>query len=326
MPVIITTESKACTRYANHPLMRQYGALTFFDIETMGLSPQKNPVILCGIMTLTTTHLEVTQLFCQSPEDEREMLLELSTRCPETAVLLTYNGASFDIPYINARMKKLGIPHQLPKTSVIDMLQWARKALPDLSTYTLKTIERVLGIHRDDPFSGAECVEKYNRYLRTGTEELMLEICRHNYEDVLNMAPLLALYDLLLDRKFPMQLPQHILIAGNIYWLAPADVRNQRMILSGSSRNTASLPISLHCGGATLELDQHDLRAYLPVLQFDYPAKNSLYLDCDAIPGYTAMSFNEHTLQEKSGFLLRTNNSDLTASLSSALSKLMALA
>ena len=73
--------------------------------------------------------------------------------------------------------------------------------LPD---YKQKTIERFLGLSRNDTFSGGELIEVYQNYLKTPDEQAMFFLKQHNYEDVLGMTGLIAIrsYRKLFDGAF----------------------------------------------------------------------------------------------------------------------------
>ena len=51
----------------------------------------------------------------------------------------------------------------------------------------LKTVEKFIGIEREDTIDGGLSVELYNKYLQTSSEDLKEKIMLHNYEDVLNL-------------------------------------------------------------------------------------------------------------------------------------------
>jgi hypothetical protein len=59
----------------------------------------------------------------------------------------------------------------------------------------LKTLERFLGIDREDPFTGGELIEVYREYARTEDEQLAKALLLHNGEDIENMPALLCIED-----------------------------------------------------------------------------------------------------------------------------------
>lgn len=112
-------------------------------------------------------------------------------------LIFTYNGHAFDIPYLNHKYKSNGFDYQIPLYYDFDILRVARAnrthlKLPD---YKLKTIERFLGISREDAISGKESVEMYFDYLSSKDDDLKNKILLHNYEDILNIVDLFAIFD-----------------------------------------------------------------------------------------------------------------------------------
>ena len=92
-------------------LMEQYFhnmRIGVFDIETMGLSPEHSPLILSGMLTVEPDgRCLVTQHFAESYDDEVLILETLRRDFDNVDFLLTYNGKSFDLPFIEKRADKL---------------------------------------------------------------------------------------------------------------------------------------------------------------------------------------------------------------------------
>lgn len=112
-------------------------------------------------------------------------------------LIFTYNGHAFDIPYLNHKYKSNGFDYQIPLYYDFDILRVARanRAHLKLPDYKLKTIEKYLGICREDTISGKESVEMYFDYLSSKDYELKNKILLHNYEDILNIVDLFAIFD-----------------------------------------------------------------------------------------------------------------------------------
>lgn len=62
-----------------------------------------------------------------------------------------------------------------------------------MERYNLKTVEKFLGVHREDQIDGGISVELYCKYLETRNEEIKDIIMLHNYEDVLNLPKIFKL-------------------------------------------------------------------------------------------------------------------------------------
>lgn len=280
-------------------------SLVFMDIETLGLSRRRDPIILIGAMHLGDEGGFMNQYFAQSLSDEKEILQALIQSLPIDCPLITYNGRSFDIPYINHRLGVHGISYRIPPGQGIDLMYWAKNALPAAPRHTLKAVEAAMGIHREDILSGAECVEQYVRYLKTKDPELAIDICRHNYEDILHMAPLLQLYPLLPAGSVLRELPFYLTIEQRNFWIETHTFKNGFLSLEGSADREVPRDAINYTGSASLQIVKRKLSASLPVIEFMYPAPGSLFIDCDRIPGFEAQPFNSLTLEEKMGLLVR---------------------
>lgn len=299
--------------------------LIFLDIETMGLSRQRDPIILIGIMLLGSKDGVLIQHFCQTPADEKEMLTAVIRSIPPGSMVVTYNGRAFDIPYINQRLTLHDIPLQIPAARNIDLMYWARKALPAAPRHTLKAVEIALEIHREDTLSGADCVQQYQSYLKTKEPSLAEEICRHNFEDILHMAPLLQLYAMLPAHSPLRSLPFCLTLERQDFWMEAPLYKNGFLSLSGSSEGMGARGAVSYSGSASLEILKGRLVSALPAIEFTYPEPESLFIDPDRIPGLLPHPFNMLPLEEKMALLVRRGSCYDPDALSSVLNRLLQL-
>lgn len=302
----------------------EYTPLVFLDIETLGLSRQRDPIILIGLMHLKNSDGVLQQFFCEDPAEEKEMLQAALSSIPPEALLVTYNGRAFDIPYINHRLARYAFTYRIPPCRGIDLMHWARKALPDAPRHTLKDVEKALGILREDVLSGGECVQQYLQYLRTGETQLAEDICGHNFEDILHMAPLLQLYAMLPYSSRQSPLPFYVTLLNQNIWLEVPVYRNGFLSLQGAAAFRDGGDAVNYTGSASLEIIKGNLTCSLPVIEFPYPEPGSLFVDTDRIPGYAPFSFNTLSGEEKMGLLVRRGARYLTDSLSGILDRLLA--
>ncbi len=298
-------------------------SIGFLDIETMGLNRKKNPIILVGLMILNPTGGLMHQFFCEAPSEEKQMLTSFIEHLMPDIPLFTYNGRSFDIPYINQRLVLCDIPFRIAPGRCGDLLHWARQAFPELPRHNLKTIERHLGILRKDTLSGADCVEQYQRFLNTRDSALAQDICRHNYEDILYMAPLLQIYNLLPSSSPLKELPFTFETGSTVYWNESTLHRNGFLELHAGSEQQAPKRHIHYTGSASLEIKGHALDAVLPVVEFSYPEPGSLYLDVDRIPGLMPCTFNALPTEDKMKLLLRRGSRHVSANLSECFGRLL---
>lgn len=157
-----------------------------FDIETTGLNSNYCKVILIGILFNQDNKTVIKQFFADTEDDEKELLLSFINTIKNYQNHITFNGLTFDIPFLNTRLKKHNIDFYLSKNDDIDILKLIRpfKEKLSLSDCKLKTIEKYLGIHREDTISGKESIDLYKDYSVNQNIDLKEKILLHNYEDI----------------------------------------------------------------------------------------------------------------------------------------------
>ena len=160
----------------------------FLDIETLGLFSR--PVILFGIGTIENGNLTVHQYLLRDIDEEQAALMAtLGHVSGDSPALVTFNGKSFDVPYLSDRMAYYGMG-TLAKIPHFDVLHFSRRRwkdqLPSLRLAALET--EILGICRDNDIPGQMVPEFYETYLRTGNCGPLVPIVEHNKQDVVSLA------------------------------------------------------------------------------------------------------------------------------------------
>ncbi len=166
-------------------------SVCFLDIETTGLSPTTY-LFLIGLMYSAGGQFVVEQVFARNYAEEAPVLKYVRERLSRFESLVTYNGASFDVPFIETRLAALrGLPLQ-PIASV-DLLYTARKLYRGvLPNCRLGTVERhIRGIDRTGDIPGAHIPGAYHEYVRTGDARAMKNVLYHNRMDLFTMAMLI---------------------------------------------------------------------------------------------------------------------------------------
>ena len=164
--------------------------LLFLDIETCGLT--STPAFLIGTMHLTDDGFRMRQFFARDYTEERAALTHLAGIVGDFETLITYNGKSFDWPYLNDR----AVYHAVTLADVpghLDLLHEARRrwkhVLPNCQLQTLEY--HVAGRRRVGDLPGSLIPEAYHHYVKTGNARQMVDVIHHNALDLITMAELM---------------------------------------------------------------------------------------------------------------------------------------
>lgn len=164
----------------------------FFDTETTGLSGGAGTMIFqAGIGYFEGNELIVDQFFISSPVEEPKFLFSLTEILNAHPTVVTYNGKSFDIPLLNTRLILNRMPE--PELNVIDLLHTSRAIWKHrLPSFRLSDLERaILGIFRENDLPGAMVPGVYRDYILGRDTGAILEVLRHNRQDIVSLALLL---------------------------------------------------------------------------------------------------------------------------------------
>ena len=165
--------------------------LLFFDLETTGLSCV--PLFLIGALLWNAEGLEVRQYFARDYAEERAALSLFHALAAGKQAFVTFNGRSFDVPFLRARAAFHRIPFQEAPVH-LDLLHLGRRAWgARFGDCKLQTLERcVCGRLRHGDIPSAEIPEVYHDFVRTGNARLIAKVLRHNLQDLLTLAELMV--------------------------------------------------------------------------------------------------------------------------------------
>lgn len=166
--------------------------LVFMDIETTGLS--NSPLFLIGVMIWADGGFEVRQFLARNYAEEAAVVAFFTDVCAEKRLLVTFNGKSFDMPYIRTRAAANGIAFGHVGPLHLDLLHESRriwkKWLPDCKLQTLET--RICGRRRHGDIPGAQIPDAYHAYVRTENAWQVVEILKHNLLDLVTLADIMV--------------------------------------------------------------------------------------------------------------------------------------
>lgn len=161
----------------------------FFDIETTGFDKDEDKVILISLgYYVDEQHFQIKQYYAESLEEEAEVLYAFGKDLSTFDKWCSYNGIAFDEPFLRRRMERNSIFFEAPAEHV-DLYRKIRPYYRQLGMErcNLKTVEKYLGIEREDQIDGGLSVQLYYQYLETSNNGTRDIIMLHNYEDVLNL-------------------------------------------------------------------------------------------------------------------------------------------
>lgn len=200
--------------------------LVCLDTETTGLGTSAGTLpFLIGLGVWDGDRFSVRQLLLSDHAAEPEFLAAVRDAIPPDAWLVTYNGRSFDWPLMVTRFR---LHHHPPPAHAghLDLLPLARQLwrhrLPDARLCSVEA--GVCGVVREADLPGALIPERYFAFLRHGRAESLLEVVRHNRQDVASLARLLLALSRCLD---PHAWPAEI-HPGDLHGLGRAYVRRRR--------------------------------------------------------------------------------------------------
>ena len=185
-----------------HPVWNDYfGGMKpcVLDIETTGLSGSRGRVILIGLLTYTGSGVRITQFLAENHYEECKVLDAAMDFIESEGIgyLITFNGQSFDVPFINARLDAnfTGRSLCLYDLDLYRLLKLSTDLRSRIGSLSQKSVENYYGIldDRGDTITGRESVIMFEEYALTGNSTLEKIILTHNREDVLHLNRLMYL-------------------------------------------------------------------------------------------------------------------------------------
>lgn len=146
----------------------------FLDIETTGLSREEDDITVFGLYDGINTKIMIKGINLDYNTLKKEL--------QKYKLIVTFNGASFDLPFIEKRYHNL-----LPKIPNFDV-----KAVTDKLELMggLKNIEKIIGIKRSeivDEFYGGDALTLWRMYRATGDDYYLDLLVEYNEYDIINL-------------------------------------------------------------------------------------------------------------------------------------------
>jgi uncharacterized protein YprB with RNaseH-like and TPR domain len=165
------------------------GSMLFLDTETTGLGGSGAVAFLIGVGKLVKDGFEIAQYLIPDYSDEAAMLEDLYQILGNNSTIVTFNGASFDLPLLNDRFIINRIARKLDYYFHLDLLHPARRIYKRrLQDCTLTNLERQLfEFDREDDIPGYLVPSVYFDWVSSQDLSLMNSVLDHNRLDIISL-------------------------------------------------------------------------------------------------------------------------------------------
>ncbi len=190
----VSTRSRPRALRARNPhretFVVDWRRVILLDLETGGFSG--TPVFLVGVLRFEAESPAVEQYLVRDYPEEEAVLRAFAAVARERDVWVSFNGRSFDEPFLRDRAVRHGVTLPLPRQH-LDVLHLARRQWGrDLPDCKLATLERcVLGRKRFGDVPGSDIPDLFHHFVRTGNARPLRPILEHNRLDLLATLELL---------------------------------------------------------------------------------------------------------------------------------------
>lgn len=150
------------------------------DIETTGLDSSVDKLVLLGIILVENNKSYLVQYFAENDLEEKR-LLDIYEKIIPNKTIITYNGDTFDIPFLNNRLIRNNMLPVFPRS--IDLLKIIKpyRYFFDFDSLRLMDIEKIIGFERNDP-SRYKSISKLTEEIKTRSNPY--PIMKHNENDL----------------------------------------------------------------------------------------------------------------------------------------------
>ena len=167
--------------------------IIFLDTETTGIQGGTGMCpFLVGAGYFAADDFQVVQFFIRDFDEEPSMLLSLRQLLEQFDLVITYNGAAFDIPLLETRFALARIDSAFENMSHFDLLFTTRRLWRHgHGSCRLTALEReMISFFRGPDIPGAMIPRVYFDYLRLRTSPALQSVFKHNVHDVVSLAAL----------------------------------------------------------------------------------------------------------------------------------------
>jgi len=166
--------------------------IIFLDTETTGIQGGTGICpFLIGLGHFNGDGFEMIQYFIRDFDEEPSMLYALRELLERFDLVVTYNGASFDIPLLESRFTLARMENPFERLAHFDLLNTARRLWRQgHGSCRLVALERLLSFVRGPDVPGSRIPRVYFDFLQQRPTPELPHIFTHNLDDVVSLAAL----------------------------------------------------------------------------------------------------------------------------------------
>lgn len=279
--------------------------ILFFDIETSGFDKFNHQIICIGLIFYDGSW-QLKQFWATTLQEEKTLLSAfLNCYRPEN-LYITFNGNSFDFPFLKQRLQHHFPDAEPPVFAHLDFLSLGRTYAKDngLRSYGLKHLESIFGFEREDDFPGQAIVQGFLDPKTRSSNVYRIAVLKHNALDVYYSAHVFCalgdLYPVLLSTLVPI----HLQMAQ--YTLAlKLSFKRKHCSLTGEISPTVNIEILQH-GAYEVHICDNRIQIQLPLITGKIDQTDYARLDWDMMHHHG--SFNALSPNEKAMTFVKINH------------------
>ena len=171
---------------------RELAEVVVLDLETAGFWGY--PLFVSALLFEECGRLQTLQLMTRTYSEEGAVVRATVQILRERRHLVTFNGKSFDVPFLSERAAYHAVDFDRGALRHNDLLHPARKEFRGyFPNCKLKTLERMLlGIRRIGDISSAEIPAVFHEYIATGHIERVRDVLHHSRMDLISTGLLMG--------------------------------------------------------------------------------------------------------------------------------------
>jgi len=168
-------------------------SIVFLDTETTGIHGGTGMVpFLVGVGFYQGETFHTAQYFIRDFDEEPSMLLALSKLLERFKLLVTYNGATFDVPLLETRFTLAKLDSPFEGMEHLDLLPGARRLWRNGhgSCRLVALEQKIVSFLRGPDIPGSMIPKAYFDFLQGRGVSVMASVLKHNLHDIVSLVAL----------------------------------------------------------------------------------------------------------------------------------------